>query len=164
VGGGCKFGMKKFLGNQLRTMSKFAYPTVRRDESHIDVLHGLSVKDPYRHLEDPDAQETQAFVSAQNDLFQGFIKQKGYRDRLRDKLTDMFNYERFVHIGFKLRRSLIEQRFGFKDMVALLKPAIITISFTTQGFRRRPFSTNRPPWTLLRQLFLIQTLSPQTER
>ncbi|ORY40997.1 prolyl endopeptidase-like protein [Rhizoclosmatium globosum] len=84
-------------------MTKFAYPAVRRDENHVDVLHGVPVKhrlelthQSYRHLEDPDAPETKAFVEAQNSLFQGFIKDSAVlRGKIEAKLTEMYNYERF---------------------------------------------------------------------
>ncbi|KAI9348206.1 prolyl oligopeptidase [Obelidium mucronatum] len=75
-------------------MSKIAYPPVRRVD-HVDILHGVSVSDPYRHLEDPDAPETKAFVEAQNSLFQGFIKNSDVRPKLEAKLTEMYNYERY---------------------------------------------------------------------
>ncbi|KAI8614161.1 prolyl oligopeptidase [Chytriomyces sp. MP71] len=77
-------------------MPKIVYPAVRRDENHVDMLHGVSVADPYRHLEDPDAEETKAFVEAQNQIFQGFIKSNSeLRGKLEQRLTAMFNYERF---------------------------------------------------------------------
>ncbi len=43
------------------------YPTTVRDDT-ADVLHGVTIADPYRYLEDPDAERTRAFVEAQNAL------------------------------------------------------------------------------------------------
>lgn len=43
------------------------YPPARRSDV-VEELHGISVADPYRWLEDPDAPETTAFVAAQNAL------------------------------------------------------------------------------------------------
>jgi len=45
----------------------FAYPETGRDDIS-QVLHGVSITDPYRYLEDPDADRTVAFVDAQNAL------------------------------------------------------------------------------------------------
>ncbi|KAJ3137430.1 hypothetical protein HK100_000643 [Physocladia obscura] len=79
-----------------RNMTNFVYPTVRRDETQVDILHKTAVKVYiYRHLEDPDAVETKAFVEAQNSMFQNFIKTNTVRNKLEAKLTDMFNYERY---------------------------------------------------------------------
>ena len=41
------------------------YPHSRRDSTR-DILHGRSVADPYRWLEDGESAETRAFIEAQN--------------------------------------------------------------------------------------------------
>ena len=45
------------------------YPSARRD-GLIDEIHGVLVADPYRWLEDRGSSETEAWLSAQADLFQ----------------------------------------------------------------------------------------------
>lgn len=48
------------------------YPPVDRDDT-ADVLHGALVADPYRYLEDPDADRTRAFVAAQNAVSEPYL-------------------------------------------------------------------------------------------
>ncbi|KAI8617652.1 prolyl endopeptidase [Chytriomyces sp. MP71] len=74
----------------------FAYPPVRRDESQVDILHSVAIKDPYRHLEDPDAQETREFVASQQDLFQGYISSgKDVHEKIFKSLTHLNDYEKY---------------------------------------------------------------------
>ena len=46
---------------------RFDYPPADRDDTSA-VLHGVTVTDPYRYLEDPHAERTRTFVDAQNAL------------------------------------------------------------------------------------------------
>lgn len=69
------------------------YPPARRADQ-VDVLHGVSVADPFRWLEDADAPETRTWIEAQNALTAGFLHTPE-RDRLRDRLTRLWNYERY---------------------------------------------------------------------
>ncbi|KAJ3394873.1 hypothetical protein HDU84_005808 [Entophlyctis sp. JEL0112] len=83
----------------------FAYPSVRRDVSLVESIHGIPVKveTPLTLVlskaqpsgPDPDGEETKAFVEAQNELFQSFIKSSPVRNKLESRLTEMYNYERF---------------------------------------------------------------------
>ncbi|KAI8927313.1 prolyl oligopeptidase [Entophlyctis helioformis] len=76
-----------------RAMSSFAYPAVRRSD-HVDILHGRSVPDPYRWLEDPDSAETKAFVESQNKVTQAFIAKSAARESIKTKYTALNNYEK----------------------------------------------------------------------
>ncbi len=49
------------------------YPTVDRDDV-VEVVHGVEIPDPYRYLEDPDADRTRVFVDAQNDVSRPYLE------------------------------------------------------------------------------------------
>lgn len=82
------------LCSQLAIAQTWKYPEARRD-SVVDVYHGTKVADPYRWLEAADSPETQAWVDAQNRLTQGFVNTPE-REKLRVRLTDLLNYERYT--------------------------------------------------------------------
>lgn len=70
------------------------YPQTRQVEQ-VDDYHGVTVRDPYRWLEDLDSEETKAWIEAQNQLTFGYLEQIPARDRLRERLTEVWNYEKF---------------------------------------------------------------------
>ncbi|MET0966686.1 MAG: prolyl oligopeptidase family serine peptidase [Nakamurella sp.] len=64
------------------------YPTTIRDDTS-DVLHGVTVADPYRYLEDPDSDRTREFVAAQNALSQPYLADLPARKALLDLTTSL---------------------------------------------------------------------------
>ncbi|PHV05756.1 S9 family peptidase [Janthinobacterium sp. BJB412] len=60
-----------------------------------DTYHGVSVADPYRWLEDANSPDTQAWVEAQNRLTQGYLQAIPGREAIKQRLTKLWNYERF---------------------------------------------------------------------
>ncbi|KAK9792686.1 hypothetical protein WJX73_000704 [Symbiochloris irregularis] len=77
------------------TVAPSEYPKVRRDESVVETLHGVSVSDPYRWLEDPDSEETRSFVSAQNALTSKVLESCETRDKFSGLMKQLFDYPRY---------------------------------------------------------------------
>lgn len=85
LGPGCATG---------RTLSSSAYPVTPRTNV-IETLHGVVVNDPYRWLEDDRAPATQAWVETQNEVTFGYLERIPYRERLRERLTRLWDFERY---------------------------------------------------------------------
>ncbi len=65
-----------------------------RQSDHVDVYHGVAVKDPYRWLEDPDSAETQDWVARQNAATQGFLQAIPKRKSYEQRLSALWNFPR----------------------------------------------------------------------
>ena len=71
-----------------------SYPT-SKVVSQVDDYHGTKVDDPFRWLEDVDAQDTKTWVSEQNRLTFDYLASIPARERFKDRLTKLWNFERY---------------------------------------------------------------------
>lgn len=72
---------------------QIAYPVAARD-TVIDSYFGVEVADPYRWLENDTTAAVADWVNAENKVTQAYLRQIPYRDLLRQRLTDIVNYEK----------------------------------------------------------------------
>ncbi|OON64657.1 S9 family peptidase [Massilia sp. KIM] len=70
------------------------YP-VSKKLDQLDDYHGTKVADPYRWLEDANSAETKSWVEAQNKVTQAYLAQIPQREAIRQRLTQLWNYERY---------------------------------------------------------------------
>ncbi|TVU53024.1 MAG: S9 family peptidase [Arthrospira sp. PLM2.Bin9] len=70
------------------------YPHTRKSDQ-VDEYHGIQVADPYQWLEDLDSDETKAWVTAQNQVTFDYLSTIPSRQKLSDRLTKLWNYERY---------------------------------------------------------------------
>jgi prolyl oligopeptidase len=81
------------------TLALIAIPPVKYPESRqanvTDTYFGTPVPDPYRWLEALDSPETKAWVTAQNEVTFAYLSQIPFRDKIRERLTKIWNYERY---------------------------------------------------------------------
>jgi prolyl oligopeptidase len=73
----------------------FSYPAAPKSDTAEDHF-GHRILDPYRPLEDPNSDATKAWVEAENRLTFGYLAQIPERTRIRERLTKLWNYERFT--------------------------------------------------------------------
>ncbi len=66
-----------------------------REEAVTDSYHGKEVEDKYRWLEDDLSAETGSWVEAQNKVTFGYLEQIPFRDAVRDRLEELWDYEKF---------------------------------------------------------------------
>lgn len=69
------------------------YPAATRDET-VDVLHGVSVADPYRYLEDPESSRTVEFVEAQNRLSRPYLDALPGREAFQARTLELLTAPR----------------------------------------------------------------------
>jgi len=72
------------------------YPIARRDDSVIDNYHGVNVPDPYRWLENPDAEQVKEFVQKQAVLTDSVLKTCDCRAKLVDTIKKVFDHPRYT--------------------------------------------------------------------
>lgn len=70
------------------------YPVTKQVDV-VDDYHGTLVADPYRWLEDTNSDETASWVSAQNAVTERYLSRLPARSPLRDRLTELWNFERY---------------------------------------------------------------------
>ena len=76
------------------TAPALAYPHAKAGDQ-VDDYHGTRVADPYRWLEDTDSADTRAWVEAENKVTFGYLEQIPYRKAIHDRLTKLWNFERY---------------------------------------------------------------------
>ena len=72
-----------------------AYPETRKDTAVVDDYFGTKVADPYRWLENDTSAETSAWVKAQTEVTNDYLSHIPFRSALKDRLTEIVNYERY---------------------------------------------------------------------
>ena len=83
------------LAQQNGDVTKLNYPAAPTS-NQVDDYHGTKVADPYRPLEDPDSAPTRAWIDAENKLTFGYLEQIPAREKIRDRMKELMNFERFT--------------------------------------------------------------------
>ena len=74
--------------------ARLSYPETKKVDQ-VDDYFGTKVADPYRWLEDDNAEEVKQWVQAQNAVTFGYLDTVPFRPKIKDRLTEIFNYPRY---------------------------------------------------------------------
>ena len=92
-----------------------AYPETRKDTTVVDDYFGTKVADPYRWLENDTSAETSAWVKAQTEVTQDYLSHIPFRSALKDRLTQIVNYERYSTPSKKHGRYIYSKNDGLQN-------------------------------------------------
>ena len=76
------------------SFSQINYPHTKKLDQQ-DNYFGTVVKDPYRWLEDDNSSETKEWVDQQNKVTQEYLSKIPYRNEVRNRLEEMWNYAKY---------------------------------------------------------------------
>ena len=92
-----------------------AYPETRKDTTVVEDYFGTKVADPYRWLENDTSAETSAWVKAQTEVTQDYLSHIPFRSALKDRLTEIVNYERYSTPSKKHGRYIYSKNDGLQN-------------------------------------------------
>lgn len=113
------FGANTALAQSCTTSGpSLTYPVTKKVDQ-LDNYHGTTVADPYRWLEDANSAETKEWVTAQNKLTQAYLAQIPQRAAIRERLTKLWNYERYSVPGKEGGRYFYSRNDGLQNQSVL---------------------------------------------
>ena len=80
--------------NAQKSVPTLKYPDTKKGNT-VDTYFGKEVQDPYRWLEDDMSAETESWVKSQNVVTQNFLSHIPYRDKIKERMTKLWNYEKY---------------------------------------------------------------------
>lgn len=68
-------------------------PPPTRVDTVSETIHGVTIADPYRWLEDQNSRETRAWINAQNDYSAAVLGSLPGRNQIRERLTQLLKVD-----------------------------------------------------------------------
>jgi prolyl oligopeptidase len=78
-----------------KSAAKLTYPVTKKVDQ-VDDYFGTKVADPYRWLEDDNAEDVKAWVQAENAVTFGYLDKIPFRPKIKARLNEIYNYPRYT--------------------------------------------------------------------
>jgi prolyl oligopeptidase len=117
--------------------SKLQYPQTKKVEQK-DTYFGTVVNDPYRWLETDvrESKDVQGWVEQENKVTFGYLESLPYREAIKQRLTDMWNYEKH---GIPAK---VGQRYIFQKNNGLQNQNVVYVEDSLAGPARMLLDPN----------------------
>ena len=111
-----------FTSSCLNTFAQIVYPETKTVKQ-TDDYHGVKVEDPYRWLEDDNSTETKTWVESENKTTYQYLSQIPYREKVKQRLTELWNYEKMTSIFKKGKLFFSSRNNGLQNQAVLYSQA-----------------------------------------
>jgi prolyl oligopeptidase len=98
--------------------TKMNYPVTRKTDS-ADTYFGTKISDPFRWLEDDKSAETGEWVKAQNKVTFDYLATIPFRDKIKERLTKIWNFEKVSAPFKKGKRYFFYKNDGIQNQSVL---------------------------------------------
>lgn len=88
------------------------YPETRTVDV-VEDIHGVKIHDPYRWLENKSSKDVQDWITNQNDLALDVLNTYKGQQEIRNRLTDLFDYDTIVHGHMQIKKTQAGTRFFY---------------------------------------------------
>ncbi|WP_207533715.1 prolyl oligopeptidase family serine peptidase [Desertivirga arenae] len=136
------FSCVTFAGIAQSNKKMISYPNTKKDNTK-DIYFNTEVQDPYRWLENDQADDTKSWVIEQNKVTQNYLANIPFKDKIKHRLEKLWNYEKysapfkegkfiyfFKNNGLQNQAVLYRQQEG-KDPEVFLDPNTFSSDGTT---------------------------------
>ena len=85
------FSLLVSAGVTVAGAQQIQYPASKKGDV-VDDYHGTAIPDPFRWMENLGSTETSAWIRAQNAVTSGYLEKLPYRETLRKRITELWDY------------------------------------------------------------------------
>ncbi len=116
----CQQGSDTSGNSETYPVMEVNYPTTEKEEV-VDEYHGQQVPDPYRWLEVDTAEQVEDWVKAQNEVTFGYLEKIPFREKIRERLEELWNYERYSAPFEEGEYTYFYKNDGLQDQAVLYR-------------------------------------------
>jgi prolyl oligopeptidase len=120
------------------------YPVAQKDTTVKDIYFGTTVADPYRWMENDTAENTKAWVKAENEVTDAYLAKIPFLPAIQSRLKELWNYDKYSapskegdynyyskKAGLQNQAVIYRQKEGQKEPEVFLDPNTFSSNGTT---------------------------------